>query len=336
MANQKTKFTVGLFVFTGVLTALVAIIWLGTSQFFQQGHFYATYLDESVSGLDKDSPVKYRGVAIGRVQQIDVAADSKLIEIVLRIDSGQKLEMDELVAQLNMAGITGSMFLELDRKEPGELDRSPRVNFPTKYKIIASKPSEISELLGSLDKVLSQIASLDLGEIASKIKDTIDHLNETIDEADIKNISLDVRASMAKASAGLTEVQGTLVKVDKIISQNEASIRKSIENIEKFVATAILFLHSGSDFVVGADNSLKTSLEKFRFAMDDAREFLDKSAVLISGTDTSLAHFDRNQLVIAENLERASENLNRLIELITHQPSQLIFSRPPAARKIKP
>ena len=70
--------------------------------------------------------------------------------------------------------------------------------------------------------------------------------------------------------------------------------------------------------------------------MDDAREFLDKSAVLISGTDTSLAHFDRNQLVIAENLERASENLNRLIELITHQPSQLIFSRPPTARKVKP
>ena len=49
-----------------------------------------------------------------------------------------------------------------------------------------------------------------------------------------------------------------------------------------------------------------------------------------------LAHFDRNQLVIAENLERASENLNRLIELITHQPSQLIFSRPPTARKVKP
>ncbi len=334
MATQRTKFTVGLFVFSGILTALIAIIWLGASQVLQQGQFYATYLDESVSGLDKDSPVKYRGVAIGRVQKITVAADSKLIEVILRIDTGQKLKIKELVAQLNMAGITGSMFLELDRKKTGEPDRSPRINFPTKYQVIASKPSEISEFLSSIDKVLSQVASLDLGEIADKIKNTIDHLNETIDEADIKNISSDIRASMAKASAGLTEVQLTLLKVDRIISENEAAIQQSIDNIKEVVASASSFILTGASFVAGADNSLRTSLDAFRLAMDDARAFFERSNALISGTDTSLAHFDRNQLVIAHNLERASENLNRLIELITHQPSRLIFSSPPTARKL--
>ena len=333
MATQKTKFTVGLFVFSGTLTALIAIIWLGASQFFQQGQFYATYLNESVSGLDKDSPVKYRGVGIGRVQNIDVAADSKLIEVILQIDTSQKLAIKELVAQLNMAGITGSMFLELDRKKTGEPDRSPRINFPTKYQVIASKPSEISELLSSLDKVLSQVASLDLEVIADKIKYTIDHLNETIDEADIKNISSDVRASMAKAGAGLTDIRGTLLKVDRIISENEAAIRESIDNMKEVVTSASSFIQTGASFVAGADNSLRISLDAFRLAMEDARDFLEKSTVLISGTDTSMAHFDRNQLVIAENLERASENLNRLIELISHQPSQLIFSRPPTARK---
>ncbi len=333
MATQKTKFTVGLFVFSGTLTALIAIIWLGASQFFQQGQFYATYLNESVSGLDKDSPVKYRGVGIGRVQNIDVAADSKLIEVILQIDTSQKLAIKELVAQLNMAGITGSMFLELDRKKEGEPDRSPRINFPTKYQVIASKPSEISELLSSLDKVLSQVASLDLEVIADKIKYTIDHLNETIDEADIKNISSDVRASMAKAGAGLTDIRGTLLKVDRIISENEAAIRESIDNMKEVVTSASSFIQTGASFVAGADNSLRTSVDQFRLAMEDARAFLEKSTVLISGTDTSMAHFDRNQLVIAQNLERASENLNRLIELISHQPSQLIFSRPPTARK---
>ncbi len=278
--------------------------------------------------------MKYRGLAIGRVQNIDIAADFKLIEVVLRIDAGQKLEIKELVAQLNMAGITGSMFLELDRKKTGEPDRSPRINFPTKYQVIASKPSEISELLGSIDKVLNQVASLDLDEISDKIKNTIDHLNETIDEADIKNISSDIRASMAKASAVFTEVQGTILKVDRIISENEADIRQSINNIKEVAANANSFIHTGASFVDGLDNSLTTSLDKFGLVMDDARAFLEKSTVLVSGLDTFLAHFDRNQLVIAGNLERASENLNLLIELLAHQPSQVIFSRPPTARKL--
>ena len=66
MASQKTKFMVGIFVAGGFGIALVAFIWLGMSRFLETGRYYAVYFNESVQGLTVDSPVKYRGVAVGK------------------------------------------------------------------------------------------------------------------------------------------------------------------------------------------------------------------------------------------------------------------------------
>ena len=146
MASQKAKLAVGLFVACGIGITLMAIIWLGMSRYLEKGSFYAAYFDESVQGLSKDSPVKYRGVSIGRVESIKVAPDAKLIQVLLKIESDQVLDRS-IVAQLKDVGITGSMFVELDRKKEGEPDRSPRITFPSEYPIVASKPSEFSKLL---------------------------------------------------------------------------------------------------------------------------------------------------------------------------------------------
>jgi len=68
MASQKTKFAVGLFVATGIGVASLAIIWLGMSRYLEKGQYYVSYFNESVQGLDIDSPVKYRGVAIAQLR----------------------------------------------------------------------------------------------------------------------------------------------------------------------------------------------------------------------------------------------------------------------------
>jgi len=80
MASLRTKFIVGAFVATGMGIAIAAILWLGASNYLEKGNYYAAYFDESVQGLEKDSPVKYRGVTIGRVYRIGVAPDAALIE----------------------------------------------------------------------------------------------------------------------------------------------------------------------------------------------------------------------------------------------------------------
>jgi len=125
MSSVKTNFTVGIFVIIGFSIVVIAIFWLGMSSYLEKGKFFAAYFDESVQGLDKDSPVKYRGVSIGRVDNIKVAPDSTLIQVILKIETDLKLGKN-IVAQLKSVGITGIMFVELDKSNRANRTCHPR------------------------------------------------------------------------------------------------------------------------------------------------------------------------------------------------------------------
>jgi len=310
MASERVKFTVGLFVASGIAVALAAMVLLGLTGFLEKGQYYVTYFNESVQGLDVDSPVKYRGVSVGRVEGIDVAPDSKLIEVVLKVESGQALEND-IVAQLKSVGITGIMFVELDRKEEGEPDRSPPLSFPTKYPVVASKPSDISELFRGIEDVLNQIKSLDLEGISDRIKLAVDSVNQAIVDANVKGISTDIGSSLASLER-ILETE----RWDNILnSMEEASQSLGVLMSEE-------------------DTEIRTAIENFSRAMESANRLLADGSSLVSGTEETQARLQRQLVVIGQNLEQASANLRELMELLADQPSQLIIGQPPAPRPV--
>jgi len=153
----------------GLAVAVTAVIWLGMSDYFEKGRMYVSYFDESVQGLDKDSPVKYRGVAIGRVKSVGLAPDATLIEVVMTIERDVKLETD-MFAQLKSVGITGIMFIEIDRKKEGDPDFRQAISFRSKYPVIATKPSGVKMFMDGMDEVLKLIAELDTKGISGKAR----------------------------------------------------------------------------------------------------------------------------------------------------------------------
>jgi phospholipid/cholesterol/gamma-HCH transport system substrate-binding protein len=326
MASKKTKFTVGLFVACGVTFALLAIIWLGMSRIFAKGQHYIAYFNESVQGLDTESPVKYRGVSIGRVKSIGVAPDSKLIEVVLKIESGQALDTD-IVAQLKSVGITGSMFVELDRKRKGEADRSPSLSFPSEYPIVASKPSEISELVRGIDDVLDQIRSLDLKGISDKIKANLDNINQAIHDANVKGLSRDLRATLVRAGQVFDNDRW-----DTIMTQ----VAEAGHSVNALLKKADQGLTRMDSIVSNNEEAIGTAIGDFHQAMATANVLLEKGSSLVSETGESQDQLRRHMLVIAQNLEKASANLQRLIDLLADHPSQLVFGQPPVPRNVAP
>ena len=313
MASNKTKFTVGLFVACGLSFAILAIIWLGMSRFLEKGQYYVTYFDESVQGLAIDSPVKYRGVFIGRVESIDVAPDSKLIKVVLKIESGQSLDND-IVAQLKSVGITGSMFVELDRKKEGEADRSPPLSFPSEYPIVASKPSEIGELLSGINEVLDQIKSLDIKAITEQIKLTLNIINQKVSEANVKRISDNIESSLSRFDVLLDDQRWENIfdSVDEGIRSFNTLVNnadRSLNRVEKTIARV-------EGIVAGKEKTIKTAIDDFKEAMKNANIFLEKGTLLVSGTDDSISNLTLHLLVVAQNMEKASSNLNQIASII--------------------
>ncbi|UCD78736.1 MAG: MCE family protein [Desulfobacterales bacterium] len=333
MASQRTKFAVGLFLTCGMVFAILIIIWLGMSRFLEEGRHYVTYFDESVQGLNIDSPVKYRGVFIGRVESIGVAPDSKLIQVVLKIESGQVLD-SSIVAQLKSVGITGSMFIELDRKAAEEPDQSPKLNFPTEYPIIASKPSEIGELISGINEVLHQIKSLDLQGIVGQIKLTLENINRQVSHADIKGISDRIEASLVSLNAILDDHKwnSILDSMDRGVRSFNTLINNADRSLDRVNKTLVRV----DGIVMDNEQTIKAAIDEFRQAMHNANLFLQKGSNLVSGTDESVSHLLQRMLIVAQNLEKASENLNQIMELLADQPSQLLFGEPPSPRNVEP
>jgi phospholipid/cholesterol/gamma-HCH transport system substrate-binding protein len=332
MASQRAKFTLGLFVTCGIGIAFLAVIWLGMSQFLEKGQYYATYFNESVQGLDVDSPVKYRGVSIGRVERIAVAPDANLIQVVLKIESGQTLDSN-IVAQLKSVGITGSMFVELDLKKAGELDQSPSLSFPSEYPIVASKPSKIHKLFQSIDDALNQIRGMDLEGISGKIQLTLGNINQAISDANVKGISKNIETSLESAgrildSKRLNRIMASVEKAGQSLNMIMDKAGSSLDRVENTIGLL-------EGITIEKQKTIKEAIEDFRQAMENANIFLKKGVSLVDDTDDSISLLSRNLLTITQNLEKASENLNRLIELVADHPSQLIFGEAPIPRKVE-
>ncbi|MBW1865838.1 MAG: MCE family protein, partial [Deltaproteobacteria bacterium] len=327
MATIRTKLMVGIFVIIGFATATAAIIWLGMSNYFEKGLYYVAYFDESVQGLDKDSPVKYLGVPIGRVESIKVAPDATLIEVVMKIEEGLKPEehLEEVVAQLKSVGITGIMFVEIERKQPYEPDLSPQINFPAKYPVVATKSSEIKQLIKGIDDVINKVKALDLISISTKLKSALDTINQGVNELQLKGVSSDIRFSLAKVN-----------KVMDSVARTSSSFAQTSSSFDMLAANANDTVSSVNGFLTDNKKELTETISEFRHTLETADRLVANGAALVENTDDRLYSVQQQLNISLQNLENATAQLNDLIGRISDQPSQLILGEPPPARTVEP
>jgi len=246
MSNKSSKFLIGLFVITGVMMCVFIIIWVGAADLFMKGSNYVTYFDESVQGLQADSAVKYRGVEIGKVQSIKVAPDQQLIEVAMKIDLSADLQYST-TAQLRTLGITGIVFIELDRLKKSDRSSSPIINFKTVYPVIPSRPSEISRFLSDTDAIMQNIKEIDFKGISNQLKNTThaietflagkqttnvmtntDAIMQNIKEIDFKGISNQLKNTTHAIETFLAGKQTTNVMTN--IESTSANLDRSVEN----------------------------------------------------------------------------------------------------------
>ena len=129
--NSANYWKLGAFVLGGLVLAVVTLIWLGAADLSRATRRLVTYFDESVTGLDVGSSVKFRGVSVGTVSEISIASDLRHVRVTslvyedvlerLGLSEGQSLQQSKagtgdssLRVQLTSTGITGVKFLLID------------------------------------------------------------------------------------------------------------------------------------------------------------------------------------------------------------------------------
>lgn len=323
MARRNSNFMIGLFVTAGIVIGVAAIIWVGASQYFEKGSLYVTYFDESVQGLQVDSRVKYRGVDIGKVESIGVAPDGKLVEVVMKI--ALKVHKEEnIVTQLRAAGITGIVFIELDRAGENTPILTPPPGMEVRYPVIASQTSQGKQIMTAVDQIMSKIEDLDLKGISDQLKQTLRVAETFLTGSQMKGLLTKLDSTADTLDRGLKRMDRVLEegKVEEILEEARQGLqeaRQGLQETRQGIRESRETIARARELVVVFQQEIK-SLK--------AAETAEKAGRLIDGLDRKTRGISADVERTTDEIRQAVESLKLLLDRLHANPSDLIFSRP--------
>ena len=237
--NAKTNYTmVGLFVIMSIVLIFVFVIWLIRPTDERELTSFKIYFTESVSGLNIDSPVKYRGVTIGKVTKMQInKANIEEIEVQILVDKDAPIKTDT-VAKLKSQGITGLNYIDLSQ---GSTTTPLLCDEETDALVIKSVPSflvKVEESFGSvslnLSKTLHATSVLLREENQVEITKILTHLSSVVEKIDV---ALD-KKNIRNFEKILLSARSTVEKMDKVMPKVDKFIGNSVD-FENRVANAL-------------------------------------------------------------------------------------------------
>lgn len=229
--ESKINYTiVGLFVVLLTAGLITFAYWLGKHGGRQEYNYYLVYMPESVAGLSTDASVKYRGVNVGKVEQLGINPENiKEVEILLKIENSTPIKTDT-TATLKSFGITGLAFIELSG---GSNDTPLLKKTGDSLPIIPATPSTFTQMYTSLEELIQQSHFV------------LVKFNRILSEANLENI---------------TAILGETKMLVSDIRRQVDGLQNFVENgvvMEKQVSSAFKKVANASDSVKKMADSLE-------------------------------------------------------------------------------
>jgi phospholipid/cholesterol/gamma-HCH transport system substrate-binding protein len=112
MGRENHALITGLFLIALVAASTAVVFWMGTMN--QQRNLYVVSTRASVSGLNPESTVFYRGIAVGKVLKVQFdPLDSGTILVPIEVDKNIVLRKG-VYASLRLKGVTGLTQIQLE------------------------------------------------------------------------------------------------------------------------------------------------------------------------------------------------------------------------------
>ncbi|MFH0824275.1 MAG: MlaD family protein [Pseudomonadota bacterium] len=267
MAGNVNRFKIGLFVVVGFFLGASILIWLGASRIFESTQTVAAYFAESVQGLERDSPVKFRGVTVGRVSAVRMAPDFKLIEVVMSLDEKFRVSED-MGVKITLLGLTGQKYLEMDRFAGSERHDPPRLEFQPKHRVIATYPSDMREIGNALDNVFRKVNAVDLVAISNNLLNVTARLDAMLADPRVGRIGVDAAETVNEIKSAARRVNESMEKI-----QPTKKVSKVLDNTNDFLQEIITTTRNVDRFVRRSDQNLNLLSQKLDRSADNLIEF---------------------------------------------------------------
>jgi len=293
---------VGLFVIMLGATWLAISLWLALGDFSTQYTSYHVYMDESVSGLYLDAPVKYRGVEIGKVRQIKLnPAVPDQVQLTLDIDPEVPIKEDT-IAVLTVQGMTGIAFVDLTG---GSLASSLLVAKDDQfYPVIQSGPSFFSrldmsgtELIANLNVLANALANVMDEEGTQALHDTLVNINKITSafasrQAEMERGIVSAAKLLENGAAASDQFSSLLSQLEataKSVEGMALTVSKTGENVNRYVTNSGAGVQQFSQQTLPELGALISELRRLADTLQGIGQNLeDDPRVLIYGRDLEM------------------------------------------------
>ena len=323
MISKAQKIRAGIFfLMTTILLITFILFIVGNTLFKKRDKYYITYNNVSVNGLQFGSSVKYYGINIGRVEDININKDDvNDVVIEISVNAGTPIKED-VEATLVGVGITGLKQIEIVGGsnaavllEPGD-------------EIKAGKDA-ISDITGKAEI------------IATKTEMLINRLNELVNDNNRVKIS-NILSSTDTLLAGLREiVDENHVRISNVIA-NFDTIGSNLKNITENTDIAMaefrdIMISGEIQQILANTEAVTDSVKSMRVKSiinDDLVASISNFNVALKHFNETIIHIDltvlkgrEDFLNILEEIEESAEYLKEFSRQINEDPSSLIRQR---------
>jgi phospholipid/cholesterol/gamma-HCH transport system substrate-binding protein/paraquat-inducible protein B len=348
--EKLSYFKIGVFVISAVIIGAIGVVVLGVGAIFQKKSLIETYIDESVQGLDVGSAVKFRGVPVGRVEQITLTSviystrrQYVLVRMSVSPDVFQFPVNDSASPKLNAElergfrvrlapqGLTGVAYLETDYLDP---ERNPplEIDWQPAYPYIPSTRSRITQLSEAVERILQNFADINIPQITGSIEKSLGAMTKLAESANLEKIG-------AQANSLLTEVRQTNRQINALVSSPELKsaladasatagrARQMIERAEKPVNQMLADLPQAAE-------SMNRLVKRLDAVSNDLPETSAQLRQTLQRVNRLLAAQQREIEKTMENLRGISDNMKEITDNSKRYPSQVLFGAPPPPSKV--
>ncbi|MEW5890775.1 MAG: MlaD family protein [Pseudomonadota bacterium] len=297
MENRAHALAAGIFTIVLALAAAFAIWWLSGKR--EEMREYVLVTRSSVTGLNVQAQVRYRGIRSGKVLDIGLDPDDpRNILVRVAVDADMPVTA-ATVAKLKYQGLTGLAYIQLedegDSREPlrGRDGQPPR---------IVLKGSAFDDIVEATLATMREV---------KKIAERADRI---LDEANVERVAsalANIESASQRLDASLKETPEAVAALRRALNdENLKRLERTLANLEKASRDA---------------GPLTAEARRLIASLDGLAQRLDgvageASGELVQGTLPKLN-------VLLEDLAANSRQLGKLLEELEGSPNMLIFGR---------
>ncbi|MEQ9489361.1 MAG: MlaD family protein [Alphaproteobacteria bacterium] len=175
METRASYTIIGAFVLAFAVGIIAAVVWLADIEIDSETSSYYILFDGSVTGLRPGNPVRYRGVPVGTVENMEInPGNVEQVRVTIEVPTSTPIKEDA-EASLEFQGLTGVAYVQITggTHDAPPLTAKPGQSIP----VIPSTASQLEEVFEKAPELLSRFIAL------------VDRANDLLNQGNRENLS---------------------------------------------------------------------------------------------------------------------------------------------------